>query len=51
MERTPLLVRRKRVSAALEWLKLNHIDYYDLDISYKNLEQYPDHGIPVVVAY
>jgi hypothetical protein len=31
--RTPLLVRRKQVRAALEWLKLNHCDYYDLEIS------------------
>lgn len=51
MERTPLLVRRQKVTAALEWLKLNHMDYYDLDISYKNLAEYPDSGIPVVVAF
>jgi hypothetical protein len=30
-KRTPLLVRRKKVAAALEWLKLNHCDYFDLD--------------------
>jgi hypothetical protein len=28
-ERTPLLVRRKKVSAALEWLKLNHSSLLD----------------------
>ena len=38
LERTPLLVRRRRVAAALEWLKLNHADYLNLDISYDNLE-------------
>ena len=26
-ERIPLLVRHKKVAAALEWLKLNHQDY------------------------
>jgi len=34
--RIPLLVRRNKVSKALEWLKLNHIDYADLKISYEN---------------
>jgi Helitron helicase-like domain at N-terminus/PIF1-like helicase len=51
LERTPLLVRRRKVAAALEWLKLNHVDYYDLDISYNNLSKYPKNGTPVVVAY
>ena len=50
-ERTPLLVRRKKVAAALEWLKLNHCDYFDLEISYDNLNEYPEHGPPVVVDY
>ena len=50
-KRTPLLVRRKKVAAALEWLKLNHCDYYDLEISYKNLKQYPENSPPVVVDY
>ena len=45
-ERIPLLVRR-----ALEWLKLNHIDYLDLNISYENLEKYPENEPPVVVDY
>jgi hypothetical protein len=35
----------------LEWLKLNHVDYYDLDISYDNLKKYPENGCPVVVVY
>src|SRR6266487_4287854 len=50
-ERTPLLVRRNKVRAALEWLKLNHSDYYDLEISQRNLDQYPEDGPPVVVDY
>ena len=51
MERTPVLVRRRRVSDALEWLKLNHVDYYDIDIAYDHLDSYPDNGPPVIVTY
>jgi hypothetical protein len=29
-ERTPLLFRRNKVGTALNWLKLNHCDYFDL---------------------
>jgi Helitron helicase-like domain at N-terminus len=47
----PLLVRKNAVGKALEWLKLNHVDYSDLDIAYNNLEAYPDDGPPVVVTY
>ena len=50
-ERTPLLVRRNKVATALNWLKLNHCDYFDLEISEKNLAQYPENDIPVVVDY
>ena len=32
-ERTPLLVKCNKVANALEWLKLNHVDYFDLEIS------------------
>jgi len=39
------------VFAALKWLKLNHIDYYDCEISEKNLASYPDDSPPVVVDY
>ncbi|KAI0793099.1 hypothetical protein BC629DRAFT_1287377, partial [Irpex lacteus] len=49
--RTPLLVRRNKVAAALEWLKLNHSDYADLEISYDNLREYPEDTPPVVVDY
>ena len=50
-ERTPLLVRRNKVATALNWLKLNNFDYYDLEISLENLNDYPENGIPVVVDY
>jgi hypothetical protein len=44
-------VRRNKVACALEWLKLNHIGYKDLGISYENLNKYPEDGPPVVVDY
>ena len=50
-QRTPFLVRRLKVSKALHWLKLNHVDYYDCEISDKNLASYPEEGPPVVVDY
>ena len=40
--RIPLLIRRNKVSKALEWLKRNHTDYADLEISYNNLASYPE---------
>jgi len=49
--RTPFLVRREKVSRALEWLKLNHADYKDLEISQANLELYPLSSVPVKVGY
>src|ERR1700720_4528727 len=49
--RIPLLVRRNKVAKDLEWLKLNHRDYADLEISYKNLEFYPEDSPPVVINY
>src|SRR5882762_10503565 len=33
------------------WLKLNHCNYYDLDIAYDNLDGYPVNGPPVTVTY
>lgn len=51
IERTPLLVRRIQVGNALRWLKLNHIDYYDTEISDSNLEKYPLNGTPVIIDY
>ena len=50
-KRTPLLVRRKNVADALEWLKLNNVDYADLDISYKELNRYPEDVPPVSIHY
>ncbi|KAJ7171045.1 hypothetical protein C8R46DRAFT_846864, partial [Mycena filopes] len=50
-DRTPMLVRRQKVLEALEWLKLNHEGYKDLEISRENLMLYPERGVPVVVDY
>ncbi|TFK65378.1 hypothetical protein BDN72DRAFT_731530, partial [Pluteus cervinus] len=49
--RTPLLVRRNKVIEALEWLKLNHRDYDDIEISLDNIAQYPEDIPPVTVIY
>ena len=51
LQRTPMLVRRNTVAKALEWLKLNHVDYTDLEISKKNLDTYPMSGMPVIIDY
>ena len=51
IKRTPMLVRRNVVKDALEWLKLNHIDYEDLQISLENLNDYPLAGVPVNIEY
>jgi len=48
---TPLLVRRNHVARALEWLKLNHADYKDLQISYDNLATYPEDSLPISIEY
>jgi hypothetical protein len=37
--RTPFLVRRNAVINALEWLRLNHSDYSDIEISHNNASQ------------
>ncbi|KAJ3557014.1 hypothetical protein NM688_g1702 [Phlebia brevispora] len=46
-KRVPLFVRRDKVFIALQWLKNNHCDYVDLDISIENLNMYPEHRPPV----
>ncbi|KAJ7122507.1 hypothetical protein C8R43DRAFT_899845, partial [Mycena crocata] len=46
-DRTPMLVRREKVANALEWLKLNHEGYADLEISQENLASYKYKDIPV----
>ncbi|KAJ7191442.1 hypothetical protein GGX14DRAFT_537861 [Mycena pura] len=49
--RTPMLVRRQYIKDALDWLKLNHSDYVDLDISLENLNSLPEAGIPCGVDW
>ncbi|TFK58112.1 hypothetical protein BDN72DRAFT_735932, partial [Pluteus cervinus] len=49
--RTPFLVRRMKVIKALNWLKLNHKDYDDIEISQINMDEYPEDCPPVVVQY
>ena len=48
---TPFLVRRNAVIKALEWLKLNHIDYTDIEISHENMKTYEENSPPVSVEY
>lgn len=50
-DRVPLFVRRNKVAAALNWLKLNHSDYADLEISRDNLDSYPEDEPVVAIAY
>ena len=49
--RTPFLVRRNAVIKALEWLKLNHADYANIEISHKNMKTYEENAPPVSVEY
>ncbi|KAF8573500.1 hypothetical protein K439DRAFT_1234585, partial [Ramaria rubella] len=51
LHRTPLLVSSNKVHEALTWLKCNHKDYFDLDISIHNLNSYKDNEIPVTIEY
>ncbi|KAJ3474720.1 hypothetical protein NLI96_g12297 [Meripilus lineatus] len=39
--RTPLLIRKDKVLAALNWLKLNHPGYEKVRIEPRNLDSYP----------
>ena len=50
-KRTSMLVRRNKVALALEWLKLNHTDYADLEICYDNLNAYPEDEPPIIVNF
>ena len=43
-------VRREKVREALDWLKLNHIEYENVFVSHENLKQYPENGSPVTVV-
>ena len=49
--RTPFLVRRNAIIAALEWLRLNHADYEGIQISQENVMQYEENMPPVSVEY
>jgi hypothetical protein len=49
--RTPFLVRRNAVINALNWLKLNHADYADIEISETNMKQYQEDMPPVSIEY
>jgi hypothetical protein len=44
-----MLMRRYKVEASLDWLKLNHAGYKDLEISRANLDSYPENGTPASV--
>ena len=48
---TPFLVRQNAVIKALEWLKLNHADYADIEISHVNMKTYEENAPPVSVEY
>ena len=49
--RTPFLVRRNAVIAALEWLKFNHADYANIEISREHMDQYDEDMPPVSIEY
>ncbi|TFK62062.1 hypothetical protein BDN72DRAFT_736469, partial [Pluteus cervinus] len=49
--RVALLIRRNNVIRALEWLKLNHKDYADIEISLDNMNEYPEDAPFVSVEY
>ena len=50
-KRKPMLACRRYISAALEWLKINHSDYADIQISQENLKLYLEEGPPVIIDY
>jgi hypothetical protein len=49
--RTPFPVKHNAVIIALEWLKLNHADYADIEISHTNAMEYDNDMPPVTVEY
>ena len=51
LQRTPFLYHRNYVAKALEWLKLNHSNYADIEISSKNLNEYDENSAPVSIEY
>ena len=48
---TQMLVRHAKVFHVLHWLKLNHVDYADLEIAMDNLMAYPDFPMHVLKAF
>ncbi|OBZ78026.1 hypothetical protein A0H81_02090 [Grifola frondosa] len=50
-KRTPFLVRHLEVMDALRWLKLNHSEYGNVDLSDTNMRQYCQDEPPVCVVY
>lgn len=48
---TPFLVCRNKVMCALNWLKLNHADYRDIEILHENMDEYPEDRPPVIVDF
>ena len=50
-KRTPFLVHRNHVKKALKWLRLNRLNYEDIIISEKHLQEYNEDMPPVSVRY
>ncbi|KAF8231551.1 hypothetical protein L208DRAFT_1276715 [Tricholoma matsutake] len=50
-KRSLVLVQHNHVAKALEWLKLNHHDYADIQISHENLKEYSEDALPCLVEY
>ncbi|KAK0207534.1 hypothetical protein IW262DRAFT_1241165, partial [Armillaria fumosa] len=51
MKRTPLLVHHHNIMDALSWLRLNHYDYEDIEISTNNLTTYINGKAPVAIVH
>ena len=51
LKRTPFIVHRQKVTAMLQWLKLNHCDYTDIEISDENASSYEEGEPPVTIEY
>ena len=51
ISRIPFLIRRNHVMRALQWLKANHCDYANIEISTQNLEGYSETEPPVSIQY
>jgi hypothetical protein len=47
VKRTPFLIRKNKVSRALEWLQLNHPAYAHMTISRTNFEAYSKTEFPI----